>query len=70
MDIQLILKALKDHAKEEIRIHKEVFIEADRDVKNLVKKHLNDSISIHKAFWKKLQKAVKSSYSVSKMRGK
>lgn len=60
MNIQLVLKALKDHAKEEVRIHKEVFSEAGGDVKDLVEKHLNDTMSIHKAFWKKLQKSVKS----------
>ncbi len=60
MNIELILKALKDHAKEEVRIHKEVFSEAGGDVKDLVQNHLNETMSIHKAFWKKLQKAVKS----------
>lgn len=60
MNIQLILKALKDHAKEEVRIHKEIFNEAGGDVKDLVKKHLNDTMAIHKDFWKKLKKVVKS----------
>lgn len=60
MNIQLILKALKDHAKEEIRIHKDIFSEAGGDVKNLVEKHLSDTMAIHKAFWKKLKKAAKS----------
>lgn len=58
MNIKLILKALKDHAKEEVRIHKEVFSEAGGDVKDLVEKHLSDTMSIHKDFWKKLKKAV------------
>ena len=57
MNIQLVLKTLKDHAKEEVRIHKEIFNEASGDVKDLVGKHINDTISIHKAFWKKLKKA-------------
>lgn len=57
MDIQLVLKALKDHAKEEVRIHKEIFSEAGGDVKDLVKKHLSDTMAIHRAFWKKLKKA-------------
>jgi hypothetical protein len=59
MNIQLILKALKDHAEEEIRIHKEVFSEAKGDVKDLVKKHLSDTMLIHKAFWTKLKKIAK-----------
>ena len=60
MNIQLILKALKDHAKEEVRIHKEIFSEAGGDVKDLVEKHLKDTMEIHSAFWKKLGKATKS----------
>ncbi len=60
MNIQLILKALKDHAKEEVRIHKDIFSEASGDLKDLVEKHLSDTMVIHKAFWKKLQKATKS----------
>lgn len=60
MNIQLILKALKDHAKEEVRIHKEAFSEAKGDIKDLVQHHLDETMSIHKTFWKKLQKAVKS----------
>ena len=56
MNIQLILKALKDHAKEEVRIHKDIFSEAGGDVKDLVEKHLGDTMTIHKAFWKKLKK--------------
>lgn len=54
------LKALKKHAKEEIRIHEEVLKEAKDDVKQLVKKHLDDTAAIHKAFWNDLKKAVKS----------
>lgn len=57
MNIQLVLKALKDHAKEEVRIHKEIFTEAGGDVKALVQKHLKDTMTIHKTFWKKLKKA-------------
>lgn len=60
MNINLILKALKNHAKEEVRIHKEVFGEAEGDIKDLVQKHLDDSMSIHKTFWKKLKKAAES----------
>lgn len=30
MNIQLVLKALKDHAKGEVRIHKEIFSERER----------------------------------------
>ncbi len=58
MNIELILKALKDHAKEEVRIHQEVFSEAKGDVKDLVQNHLKETMSIHKAFWRKLKKAV------------
>lgn len=60
MNIQLILKALKDHTKEEVRIHKEIFSEAGGDVKDLVQKHLSDTMTIHKAFWKKLRKAIRN----------
>ena len=59
MNIQFVLKALKKHAKEEVRIHKEIFNEAGGDVKNLVKKHLKDTMTIHKAFWTKLRKSIK-----------
>lgn len=60
MNIQLVLKALKEHAKEEVLIHKEIFGDAKGDIKDLVKRHLSDTMTIHKAFWKKLQKAIKS----------
>ncbi len=60
MNINLILKALKDHAKEEARIHQEIFSEAKGDVKDLVQNHLKETMLIHKAFWKKLEKAIKS----------
>ncbi len=61
MNIHSILKALKDHAKEEVRIHKEVFEDADGDIKDIVQKHLSETMSIHKIFWKKLKKALKES---------
>lgn len=61
MNIQLTLKALRDHAKEEVRIHKEIFSEASGDVKNLVAKHMNNTMAIHKAFWKKLKKVAEKS---------
>lgn len=60
MNLQLILKTLKDHAKEEIRIHEDILSEAGGDVKDLVDKHLRDTMSIHKAFWKKLKNAAES----------
>lgn len=59
MNIHTVLKALRDHAKEEVRIHKEVFEDADGSVKDIVQKHLNETMSIHQAFWKKLKKALK-----------
>lgn len=52
-------QVLKDHAKEEIRIHREIMSEAKGDVKYLVKKHLDDMIDIHKKFWKELKKSWK-----------
>lgn len=55
MNLKKSIQALKDHAKEEARIHKEVMKEAKGDVKHLVKKHLSDSIEIHKKFWKDLK---------------
>ena len=60
MNIQKGLDVLKNHAKEELRIHREILKESKVDVKHLVKKHLNDTITIHKAFWKELNKAIKS----------
>ncbi len=60
MNLEQGFDALKKHAKEEIRIHEEVLKEAGKDVKHLVQKHMDDTIAIHKAFWKDLKKAVKS----------
>ncbi len=53
------LEALKKHAKEEVRIHKEIFQEGGSDIKHLVRKHLKDTVAIHKEFWKELKKALK-----------
>lgn len=53
------MEDLKNHAREEIRIHKEIFEEATGDVKDLVRKHLDSTAAIHKAFWKKLKKTMK-----------
>lgn len=60
MNIPQVLKTLKDHAEEEVQIHKEVLTESDKGVKYLIEKHLRDIMKIHKAFWKKLKKAAKS----------
>jgi hypothetical protein len=60
MNIKEILVALKNHANEEIRIHKDITKEAKGDVKHLVKKHLADTKAIHKEFWNDLKKAWKS----------
>ena len=60
MNINKALKALQDHAKEEVRIHKEIFTQANGGMKSIMKKHLKDTAQIHKAFWKDLKKAVKS----------
>ena len=57
MNIKASIKALKDHAKEEVRIHREIIKEAKGDGKHLVKKHLADTIEIHKRFWKDLKKS-------------
>ena len=57
MNLKKSIQALKDHAKEEIRIHEEIMEEAKGDVKHLVKKHLDDTIDIHKRFWKDLKKS-------------
>lgn len=51
--------ALKKHAKEEVRIHKEILQEGKMDIKHLVRKHLKDTVAIHKEFWKELKKAMK-----------
>lgn len=60
MDVRKILKALKDHAREEVRIHREVFTGAKADIKKLASKHVRDTMSIHKEFWSELKAAVKS----------
>lgn len=60
MNMHKGLEALKKHAKEETRIHGEILKEAKTDVKHLVRKHLFDTIRIHKAFWNDLRKALKS----------
>lgn len=60
MNIHKGLDALKNHAKEEVRIHEKILKEAKADVSHLVKKHLNDTIAIHKQLWRDLKKATKS----------
>jgi hypothetical protein len=60
MNAKQILLALRNHANEEIRIHKEIMTEAKGDTKHLVKKHLADTKAIHKEFWKDLKNAWKS----------
>ena len=50
---------LKNHANEEVQIHKNVIDEIGDDVKDIAEDHLKKTMSIHKTFWKKLQKAVK-----------
>ena len=57
MNVQKGLKVLEKHAKEEYRIHEEILKEATGGVKNLVKKHWEDTASIHKAFWRDLKAA-------------
>ncbi|KKR43831.1 MAG: hypothetical protein UU10_C0012G0002 [Parcubacteria group bacterium GW2011_GWF1_40_6] len=59
MNLKESIQALKDHAKEEVRIHGEIMGEAKGDIKHLVKKHLADTINIHKKFWKDLKKSWK-----------
>lgn len=53
-------KSIKRSRERGIHIHKEIFSEAGDDVKDLIKKHLSDTVAIHKAFWKKLKKVVKN----------
>jgi hypothetical protein len=53
------LKVLKNHASEELRIHKELLKESQDDVKHLLRKHLKDTVAIHKTFWNELKKIVK-----------
>ena len=60
MNVQKGLTALKKHTQEEWRIHEEILKEATGDVKRLVKKHLDDSVDIHKTLWKELKNAMKS----------
>lgn len=59
MNIHQIVEAVKAHTKEEVRIHKEILKDAKGDVKHLVKKHLADTMAIHKAFWQELKKSAK-----------
>jgi hypothetical protein len=60
MNIKAGLQALKKHAAEEVRIHKEILKEAQGDAKHLIRKHVKDTVEIHKSFWKELKKAAKS----------
>lgn len=60
MSIKQTIQALKNHVREEGRIHKELLEEAKGDAKHLVKKHWSDTLEIHKTFWKDLRKALKS----------
>jgi hypothetical protein len=60
MNIKASIRALKDHAKEEVRIHREIIKEAKGDGKHLVKRHLADTVEIHKKFWKELKESLKS----------
>ncbi len=53
------LEALKKHAGEEVRIHKELLQESGDDVKHLLRKHLKDTIAIHKDFWNEIKKVSK-----------
>lgn len=59
MNIKSILELLKNHAKEEVQIHKDVVNEIGDDVKEISEKHLQKTMSIHKTFWRKLGKAIK-----------
>lgn len=52
-------EALKKHAGEEVRIHRELLKESQDDVKHLLRKHLKDTVAIHKAFWNEVKKIVK-----------
>ncbi len=52
-------EALKKHAGEEVRIHKELLKGSQADVKHLLRKHLKDTVAIHKAFWSEIKKIVK-----------
>jgi hypothetical protein len=60
MNIQKIIKALRNHANEEVRIHKDLFTDAKIDIKKMANRHLKDTVSTHKAFWKELKVATKS----------
>jgi hypothetical protein len=59
MRLEKGLEALKRHAEEEVRIHREILQESKVDLKHLVRKHLKDTVAIHKAFWRDLKKAMK-----------
>lgn len=59
MRLEKGLEALKKHAEEEVRIHKEILQEGGADLKYLVRMHLKDTVAIHKAFWRDLKKAMK-----------
>lgn len=60
MNLKKSIKALQNHVKEEVRIHREVMREAKGDAKHLIKKHLTDTGVIHKKFWKDLKKSWES----------
>ena len=59
MNTKRAIQLLKEHVREEGRIHKEFLEEAKGDAKHLFKKHWVDTLAIHKAFWKDLKKSLK-----------
>ena len=60
MNTQKAIQALKNHVKEEWRIHGEIMKDASADIKRLAKKHWKDTKEIHKSFFDDIKKAAKS----------
>jgi hypothetical protein len=62
MNTRRAIQALERHAKDEFRIHRELFKDASADVRKLARKHWKDTRVIHTKFFKQLKKAWKAKH--------
>jgi hypothetical protein len=60
MNINKIIKTLKKHVDDEVKVHKKVFNTKDKNIQQLVKMHIKDTVELHKKFWSELKKSSKS----------
>lgn len=59
MNVNKIIKSLKQHVDDEIKIHKKVFAGKDKSIQQLAKMHIKDTVALHKKFWSELKKNIK-----------